>query len=871
MGPGLVARSIVAPRLGAALGTRVDIGWVWWNPLSGMWTVHGFRIAAERGPAAATARRAEAKIHLLDIVRRDYRIRLLSLRSTRVRLRATAGGWRLPLPTADTRDAADMPPIRVDWAEAPRAVVRLEPQPGLYSFVRASRLELSAASGEAGMRATLWTRGRLDRGSLTLVGHIESVGDKRRIRLRIATERLDVARTLRLAPGAPISDVRGLLDVRAKYDERGDGTKVQRRLAGGLAAHDLTLRADGVDAVWLRSARVPRFDIDLTGRKLALGMLDVRAPRLWLRRTGSHLLLPGPPGNPGADPSWTMSTQGLEARDGLVHLLEADSGIQILEVDVSRATLGAWVASDIEVPFTIEAELRSGGSVTASGTWSQATAEGDGRVEFSGLVLPPLLALAPSPIALESGDASGSIDVVVRAAGTSATGVATVRDVKTRSPDPARPEDVAAFKELRLELTKGTISPPSASFERIDVAWPYLLIDRWPGGVFPFSLARRTEEFDGAPPRTLRIAHLHVTGGRLDFRDATLQPPYWRSLANVSLDADGVAAPDLRVRRVRASALVDELSPLRVEGTIGTETHLVAEVDRLALPPFNAYLLGAAPYTVSSGAVSGRSEVHLARSELEVNNRVVLSRLGLGGGTDDFVRREVGIPLSLALALMKDYRGNIELSLPFGGNLREPTFSMGAVVRQAIVRAIRGAILSPLNALGRVLLRDGRIERFDLDPIPFSPASAMLDADGHARIEQVNRVLASHPDLALRVRGLVAAADADRLRGEAALAALGDRPETRRLREVLGARLTEGPSQPLDDAERARLDDVVGGIPWPAGQLTDLATRRGAVVAAEFIIDHRLDPERVRAVTAEPAQPGNLAAVPGAAVELRSE
>src|SRR5205814_1550537 len=138
------------------------------------------------------------------------------------------------------------------------------------------------------------------------------------------------------------------------------------------------------------------------------------------------------------------------------------------------------------------------------------------------------------------------------------------------------------------------------------------------------------------------------------------------------------------VRRLREGRDRLALCPHR---SIGARTHLVAEVERLALPPFNAYLEGASPYTLSSGSVSGKSEITLERSELEVNNQVVLSRLGLNGEPgEDFVKRQLGIPLTLALALMKDYRGDIALGLPFGGNLSEPSFSMRTVVLQGIVQ-----------------------------------------------------------------------------------------------------------------------------------------------------------------------------------------
>jgi len=80
----------------------------------------------------------------------------------------------------------------------------------------------------------------------------------------------------------------------------------------------------------------------------------------------------------------------------------------------------------------------------------------------------------------------------------------------------------------------------------------------------------------------------------------------------------------VRVAELRAGGLVDELSPLSVEGTIGARTHLVAQVERLALPP-SMPTSRVRPVHRVLGAVSGKSEITLERSELEVNNQVVLS------------------------------------------------------------------------------------------------------------------------------------------------------------------------------------------------------------------------------------------------------
>jgi hypothetical protein len=85
---------------------------------------------------------------------------------------------------------------------------------------------------------------------------------------------------------------------------------------------------------------------------------------------------------------------------------------------------------------------------------------------------------------------------------------------------------------------------------------------------------------------------------------------------------------------------------------------------------------------------------------------------------------------------MKDYRGNIELGLPFGGRRREA--DLRDAIRSSSRRSCapsRGAILSPLNALGRVFLRDGknRADRCRCDPVRRPGAMSSTTRDGHGR------------------------------------------------------------------------------------------------------------------------------------------
>src|SRR5690242_1059569 len=79
--PTIVARRAAA-RLGVALRTPVRVGSLAWNPFTGSWTLDGLRVAADRGPAALSARRVRATVWLIDLLRGRRHVRSLTLEDT---------------------------------------------------------------------------------------------------------------------------------------------------------------------------------------------------------------------------------------------------------------------------------------------------------------------------------------------------------------------------------------------------------------------------------------------------------------------------------------------------------------------------------------------------------------------------------------------------------------------------------------------------------------------------------------------------------------------------------------------------------------------------------------------------------------------
>jgi hypothetical protein len=321
---------------------------------------------------------------------------------------------------------------------------------------------------------------------------------------------------------------------------------------------------------------------------------------------------------------------------------------------------------------------------------------------------------------------------------------------------------------------------------------------------------------------------------------------------------------------------LDELSPLVAEGTIGTdETRLKAAVEQMRLVPLNAYLEPALRYEITSGVARIDSTIVLQDAALHADNDVVLSRFGMVGAGDAAFERELGVPLTVALALMKDVRGDISFRVPVHGDLAARQYRVGSVFVDALKAALAGAVRTPVRLLGSVFRRD-QGERFDLKPVPFLPGSAELGPDGEQRIAQVARLLERHAGLRAVLIPEPSGADLERFRDEAMIARLEAMPAEQRapdavaLLELLRARRAGASPLAIAGQLRTALTALEAETPLPLDQLEVLATARADTVARRLIESHGIAADRVRRTRWEPEVP-RPETPPGVDLQLRGD
>jgi hypothetical protein len=608
-----------------------------------------------------------------------------------------------------------------------------------------------------------------------------------------------------------------------------DSARKRDRLTLDLELAGVKLAGAHSTALTAKSITVDGLTIDVAEGSVDLGRIKIVAGSIEAALTTQGLVYPGlvpvlvgdglaPPAPPSERTAWRITGGRIEASGAL--MVRRDEHLAHLELPSF-----AWrdIASGKSGSLRATARAAGGGTIEVGGSLGIEPATIDATVDLSELALPELTALLDMPLALAQGTASGRLELRGSTAAPRIAGSLDVRQLHTAPPSADDQERILAVDHLETRFTVEPGATGTIDVESLALSYPYAMVQREAAGIFPLDvLAGRSsgEQASGpasaasptpGPGRSVRIGTLTIGNGRIDFVDKTTQPAYWMGLTSAEATAKGVGLAPLAVGQLELSGRQDELNPLRasVRRTGDVRWQAKATFDGLSLATLNPYLSPVLGYEAQTGSLGVDLDATLENTTLSATSALSLDRVGLQQTGLDVIQRQTGVPLTVALALLKDVSGEIALSIPVQLDTATGKYELGSFVTQAIGRAVLGALSSPLRWLGMLFGTEGPPHALAIDPIPFRPGSAALDDAGKTRLTQVARILAAHAELDVILKAQIAAED-ERAVGQRMLADLAQRRVTtvrdafvdeRGSAPILPARLIVAPWTPPSDGK----------------------------------------------------------------------
>jgi hypothetical protein len=257
------------------------------------------------------------------------------------------------------------------------------------------------------------------------------------------------------------------------------------------------------------------------------------------------------------------------------------------------------------------------------------------------------------------------------------------------------------------------------------------------------------------PPPQVSVGSVTIRRGSVVFNDRTIQPHYTAELTDLTGHIAGLSSNTGSTADVDVHAAVNRSGTLAITGKVNPlAKDLMVDVQvalkDVELPPASPYAGKFAGYSISKGKLELALDYRIANRKLDAKNKLVLDQFTFGDKVPS--PDAVKVPVRLAVALLKDRRGVVDIDLPISGSLDDPKFKVWPAIWKVLGNLVVKAATAPFALIASAFGGGDELSRVD-----FAAGAASLDANAQRKIRSLGKALQERPGLSLEIEG---AADA---------------------------------------------------------------------------------------------------------------
>ena len=259
--------------------------------------------------------------------------------------------------------------------------------------------------------------------------------------------------------------------------------------------------------------------------------------------------------------------------------------------------------------------------------------------------------------------------------------------------------------------------------------------------------------------KDVQIEELTLQGGRVRFQDRSLKPSYTATMTEIGGRVSGLSSAETSLADVELRGKMNDSAPLEITGKVNPlKQDLFVDVRArftgMDLSPTSPYSGKYVGYVIEKGKLSFDLKYLIDKKKLNSENKVFIDQFTFGEKVDS--PDATSLPVKLAVALLKDRKGEIRLDIPVTGSLDDPKFSVFNIVLQVLGNLVTKAVTSPFALLGAAF---GSGE--GMQYVEFDSGHSTIPTDGRKKIEALITALSEKPSLRLEIAGYVSP-EADR-------------------------------------------------------------------------------------------------------------
>ncbi len=249
----------------------------------------------------------------------------------------------------------------------------------------------------------------------------------------------------------------------------------------------------------------------------------------------------------------------------------------------------------------------------------------------------------------------------------------------------------------------------------------------------------------------IRIQVVSLKDCALEIVDDSVKPPFVRSIKQINGQIKGLSSDPKMKAQLEIKGLADNSASMEVKGEINplakpVFADLTFKSNGIGMTRFSPYTAKFLGYVIDKGKLSSEVHLKIEDEKITAENRLFLDQFDFGHSIES--KDAVHLPVKLAIALLKDRHGQINVDIPVSGRLDDPKFSLGGAILKAIINIFVKAATSPFSLLSAIA---GGGE--DMQHVVFEPGSNTLTEEAKKKLSGLAKALKDRPSLKVELTG----------------------------------------------------------------------------------------------------------------------
>ncbi|MHB9834917.1 DUF748 domain-containing protein [Paraburkholderia terrae] len=256
-------------------------------------------------------------------------------------------------------------------------------------------------------------------------------------------------------------------------------------------------------------------------------------------------------------------------------------------------------------------------------------------------------------------------------------------------------------------------------------------------------------------PVRLHFGQLVLQNGRVTYTDNFIKPNYTANLVAIQGTIGAFGTDSKQSAPVDVSAKLAANGPITIRGSVNPliakpALDLTATAHGIELTNLTPYSAKYAGYPITKGKLNVDLHYQLVNDQLTANNHIFIDQLTFGDHVDNDTATK--LPVKLAISLLKNSRGEIDVDIPVSGSLSNPEFSVGGLIWHAVLNLLQKAVTAPFSLLAHAF---GGGSGEELGYVEFDPGSYALSDASQKKLDMIVKALSDKPSIRLDIIGRV--------------------------------------------------------------------------------------------------------------------